>query len=70
MPLRVGLSSSHEMLISLHPNINHLMGVSFSSLFLLYRDALWLIPSWQPSLHSKDKISQTRSVLSNPVGST
>src|SRR2546423_9505202 len=26
-------------------------------------------PSWQPSLHSKDKTSQTRSVSSTPVGS-
>ncbi len=70
MPVRVGLSSSHEMLISLHSNINHPMGVSFSSLFLVYRDALWLIPYWQSSLHSKDKTSQTRSVSSTPVGST
>jgi len=43
--------------------------VSSSSLSLEYRDVLWLIPSWEPSLRSKDKTSQTRSISLTPVGS-
>src|SRR5205085_5270642 len=62
MPVRMGLLSSHEMLISLHPNISHPMQVLFSSRSLEYRDALWLIPLWRPSLHSKDKTSPTRCI--------